>query len=127
MGFLEGVRVVDATRLLPGAYCTMLLSDMGAEVIKVEQPGLGDYMRSAPPTKRGRSPSHASVNRNKLSIGIDLKTAEGKEVLRRLLKGANVFVEGFRPGAMKRLGFSYEEVRRINPSFIYCSISGFGQ
>ena len=127
MGFLDGVRVVDATRLLPGGYCSMLLSDMGAEVIKVEQPGLGDYMRATPPTKDGRSPLHASVNRNKLSIGIDLKTAEGKEVMKRLLKTADVFIEGFRPGAMSRLGFSFNSVRRIAPGIVYCSISAYGQ
>ncbi|MGD0395585.1 MAG: CaiB/BaiF CoA-transferase family protein [Nitrososphaerales archaeon] len=127
MGFLEGVRVVDTTRLLPGGFCTMLLSDMGAEVIKVEQPGLGDYMRATPPTKDGGSPVHATVSRNKLSIGIDLKTEEGKRVLRRLLKETDVFVEGFRPGVMKRLGFSYEAVRRINPKIVYCAISAYGQ
>ncbi len=127
MGFLEGVRVVDATRLLPGGFCTMLLSDMGAEVIKVEQPGLGDYMRATPPTKNGRSPLHASVNRNKQSIGIDLKTRGGKEVMTRLLKTADVFIEGFRPGAMSRLGFSFRSVKRINPRIVYCSISAYGQ
>ncbi|MDE1857667.1 MAG: CoA transferase [Thaumarchaeota archaeon] len=127
MGFLEGVRVVDATRLLPGGFCTMLLSDMGAEVIKVEQPGLGDYMRATPPTKDGRSPLHASVNRNKQSIGIDLKSREGKEVMTRLLKTADVFIEGFRPGAMSRLGFSFQRVKKINPRVVYCSISAYGQ
>ena len=127
MGFLDGVKVVDATRLLPGGYATMLLSDMGAEVIKVEQPGLGDYMRATPPTRDGESPVHATVNRNKLSIGLDLKAAEGKEILRRLVRDADVFVEGFRPGAMKRLGFSFQDVRRINPRVVYCSISAFGQ
>jgi crotonobetainyl-CoA:carnitine CoA-transferase CaiB-like acyl-CoA transferase len=127
VGFLDGVRVVDATRLLPGGFCTMLLSDMGAEVIKVEQPGLGDYMRATPPTKKGESPVHSSVNRNKLSIGIDLKAEEGKRVLRRLLRETDVFLEGFRPGVMKRLGFSFEAVKRINPRIVYCSISAFGQ
>ncbi|MDG6985895.1 MAG: CoA transferase [Nitrososphaerota archaeon] len=127
MGFLDGVRVVDATRLLPGGFCTMLLSDMGAEVIKVEQPRLGDYMRSTPPTKNGRSPIHASVNRNKLSIGIDLKSSDGKKVMERLLKTADVFIEGFRPGAMSRLGFSFEAVRKLNPKIVYCSISAYGQ
>ncbi len=105
----------------------MLLSDMGAEVIKVEQPGLGDYMRATPPTKGGRSPVHATVNRNKLSIGIDLKFSEGKEVLRKLLMKADVFVEGFRPGVMSRLGFSFEDVRKVNPRVVYCSISAYGQ
>ena len=127
MGFLEGVRVVDATRLLPGGFCTMLLSDLGAEVIKVEQPGLGDYMRATPPIKDGRSPVHSTVNRNKLSIGIDLKAPRGKAVMRRLLRGADVFVEGFRPGAMSRLGFSFDEVRRVSPRIVYCSISAYGQ
>ncbi|MDG7008212.1 MAG: CoA transferase [Nitrososphaerota archaeon] len=127
MGFLDNVRVVDATRLLPGGFCTMLLSDMGAEVIKVEQPGLGDYMRATPPTKDGRSPVHSTVNRNKRSIGIDLKTAGGKRVMRRLLRTADVFIEGFRPGAMSRLGFSFQSVKKVNPKIIYCSISAYGQ
>lgn len=124
---MDGVRVVDATRLLPGGFCTMLLSDMGAEVIKVEQPGLGDYMRATPPTKDGRSPVHASVNRNKVSMGIDLKSRDGKGVMKRLLRSADVFVEGFRPGAMSRLGFSFEAARKINPRIVYCSISSYGQ
>ncbi|MDV3243742.1 MAG: CoA transferase [Nitrososphaerales archaeon] len=127
VGFLDGVKVVDVTRLLPGGYCTMLLSDMGAEVVKVEQPGLGDYMRATPPTKGGRSPVHETANRNKLSIGIDLKKQAGKEILRDLIRGADVFVEGFRPGAMGRLGFSFPAVRRLNPRIVYCSISAFGQ
>ncbi|MFI5404322.1 MAG: CaiB/BaiF CoA transferase family protein [Candidatus Gagatemarchaeaceae archaeon] len=127
MGYLDGIRVIDATRLLPGGFCTMLLSDMGAEVIKVEQPGLGDYMRATPPTKDGVSPVHATVNRNKLSIGIDLKAEEGKTVMRKLLKDADVFIEGFRPGAMKKLGFSFEEVRKVNSKIIYCSISAYGE
>lgn len=105
----------------------MLLSDMGAEVVKVEQPGLGDYMRATPPTRAGRSPVHATVNRNKLSIGIDLKDRRGKEVLRRLLMTADVFVEGFRPGAMSRLGFSFQKVKEVNPKIVYCSISAYGQ
>jgi crotonobetainyl-CoA:carnitine CoA-transferase CaiB-like acyl-CoA transferase len=127
MGWLDGVKVVDVTRLLPGGFCTMLLSDMGAEVFKVEQPGLGDYMRATPPTRDGRSPVNDTANRNKLSIGVDLKQEAGKEVLRRLVKRADVFIEGFRPGAMKRLGFSFAEVKRINPKIVYCSISAFGQ
>ena len=127
MGFLDGVLVVDSTRLLPGAYCTMLLSDMGAEVVKVEQPGLGDYMRATPPTVKGRSPAHATVNRNKRSVGVDLKSAKGKEVMRKLLRRADIFVEGFRPGAMRRLGFSYPDVKKVNRRIVYCSISAFGQ
>ena len=127
MGFLDGTKVVDVTRLLPGGYCTMLLSDMGAEVIKVEQPGLGDYMRATPPTRGGRSPVHATANRNKLSIGVDLKRREGKEVLEKLVRRADVFVEGFRPGVMARLGFSFSRVRALNRRIVYCSISAFGQ
>ena len=127
MGFLDGLKVVDATRLLPGGYCTMLLSDMGAEVIKVEQPGLGDYMRATPPTRGGVSPAHLIINRNKLSIGIDLKSPAGKRVMRRLVKEAHVFIEGFRPGVAKRLGFSFDHVRKINPRVVYCSISAYGQ
>lgn len=105
----------------------MLLSDMGASVVKVEQPGLGDYMRATPPTGGSASPVHSFVNRNKLSIGINLKTEDGREVLRRLLREADVFVEGFRPGAMKRLGFSFESIRRISHRIVYCSISAYGQ
>jgi crotonobetainyl-CoA:carnitine CoA-transferase CaiB-like acyl-CoA transferase len=127
VGWLDGVKVVDVTRLLPGGFCTMLLSDMGAEVFKVEQPGLGDYMRATPPTKEGRSPVHETTNRNKLSIGIDLKKEGGKAVLRKLVRQADVFIEGFRPGAMRRLGFSFADVRRLNSKIIYCSISAFGQ
>ena len=127
MGYLDGVRVVDASRLLPGGYATMLLADMGAEVIKVERPGVGDYMRATPPTKLGRSPVHETANRNKLSIGVDLKSRQGKEVLRRLVRRADIFVEGFRPGAIGRLGFSFQAVRKLNPRIVYCSISTFGQ
>lgn len=105
----------------------MLLSDMGASVVKVEQPGLGDYMRATPPTGKGASPVHAFVNRNKRSIGINLKTEEGRGVLRRLLKEADVFIEGFRPGAMKRLGFSFESAKQVNNRIVYCSISAYGQ
>ncbi len=127
MSFLNDIRVVDATRLLPGGFCTMLLSDMGASVVKVEQPGLGDYMRSTPPTVEGVSPVHSTVNRNKLSIGVNLKSKQGKLILHRLVRSADVFVEGFRPGAMERLGFSFDDVRRTNRRIIYCSISAFGQ
>ncbi len=126
MGVLDGVRVLDVTRLLPGGFCSMILSDMGAEVIKVEQPGLGDYMRFTPPTLGGLSPVHTMVNRNKMSIGLNLKTGEGRRILRGLLKDSDVFLEGFRPGAIERLGFSFEAARRVNPRIVYCSISAFG-
>jgi crotonobetainyl-CoA:carnitine CoA-transferase CaiB-like acyl-CoA transferase len=124
---LEGVTVVDATRLLPGGYCTMILAELGANVVKVEQPGLGDYMRFTPPLFKGRSPVHSMVNKGKRSIGLDLKTRAGKEAMRRLLAKADVFVEGFRPGAMRRLGFTFDEVKRINRRIVYCSISSYGQ
>ncbi len=120
------MRLLDVTRLLPGGFCSMILSDMGAEVIKVEQPGLGDYMRLTPPTLGGLSPVHTMVNRNKMSIGLNLKTGEGRRILRGLLKDSDVFLEGFRPGAIERLGFSFEAARRVNPRIVYCSISAFG-
>ena len=121
------MRVVDATRLLPGGFATMLLSDLGADVIKIEQPGLGDYMRATPPTRDGVSPANEMVNRNKRSIGIDLKTDEGLQILRTLIKRSDVFIEGFRPGALGKLGLSFDDVRRWSPRIIYCSISAFGQ
>lgn len=126
MGVLDGVRVLDVTRLLPGGFCSMILSDMGAEVIKVEQPGLGDYMRSTPPTLRGLSPVHTMVNRNKMSIGLNLKTGDGRRILGSLLKDSDVFLEGFRPGAIERLGFSFDAAKRVNPRIVFCSISAFG-
>lgn len=126
MAPLTGIRVVDVSRLLPGGFCSMLLSDLGAEVIKVEQPGLGDYMRNTPPLKRV-SMVHAMVNRNKRSLGLNLKSAEGKRILRMLLRRSDVFLDGFRPGVMDRLGFSFSEVSRLNPSIVYCSISAFGR
>lgn len=127
MAPLSGVSVLDVTRLLPGGFATMILSDLGAEVLKVEQPGVGDYMRLTPPVLEGTSLVHDMVNRNKRSIGLDLKSREGKSVLRRLIPKSDVFVEGFRPGAIDRLGFSFGAVRKLNPKIVYCSISGFGQ
>jgi crotonobetainyl-CoA:carnitine CoA-transferase CaiB-like acyl-CoA transferase len=123
---LKGIRVLDITRLLPGGFCTYLLSSYGAEVVKVEEPGLGDYMRDLPPLVEGTSLVHTMINRGKLSVGIDLKNQGGKEVLRRLIKRSDVFVEGFRPGAAERLGFSFEEVKKLNRRIVYCSISSFG-
>lgn len=123
---LKGIRVLDITRLLPGGFCTYLLSSYGAEVVKVEEPGLGDYMRELPPLVDGTSLVHTMINRGKLSVGIDLKKEDGKDVLRRLVRRSDVFVEGFRPGAAERLGFSFEEVKKLNPRIVYCSISSFG-
>ena len=124
---LEGLRVVDLTRVLSGPYCTMQLGDLGAEVIKVEQPGKGDDTRAfAPPYQGDQAAYFLSVNRNKKSITLDMKSAQGKEVLWRLIDASDILVENFRPGAMDRLGFGYEVTKRRRPSLIYASISGFG-
>jgi formyl-CoA transferase len=125
---LEGLRVADLTRVLSGPYCTMQLGDMGAEVIKVEQPGKGDDTRAfAPPYQGDQAAYFLSVNRNKKSITLDMKSEAGKEVLWRLIDKSDILVENFRPGAMHRLGFGYEAVRRRRPAMVYASISGFGQ
>src|SRR5437763_3093464 len=124
---LEGLRVVDLTRVLSGPYCTMHLGDLGAEVIKVERPGEGDDTRSfAPPFQGDQAAYFLSVNRNKKSITLDMKSERGKEVLWRLIDVADVLVENFRPGAMDRLGLGYAAVKARRPSMVYCSISGFG-
>jgi crotonobetainyl-CoA:carnitine CoA-transferase CaiB-like acyl-CoA transferase len=124
---LEGLRVLDLTRVLSGPYCTMLLGDLGAEVIKVEGPGEGDDTRAfAPPFQGDQAAYFLSINRNKKSITLDLKSERGKEVLWRLVDVSDVLVENFRPGTMDRLGFAYESVKARRPAMIYCSISGFG-
>ena len=124
---LEGIRILDLTRVLSGPYCTMLLGDLGAEVIKVERPGEGDDTRSfAPPFQGDQAAYFLSINRNKKSITLDMKSEHGKEILWRLLDLSDVLVENFRPGAMERLGFGYEAVTNRRPAIIYCSISGFG-
>lgn len=124
---LEGIRVVDLTRVLSGPYCTMLLADMGAEVIKIEQPGKGDDSRGYPPFQRGISAYFANLNRNKKSITLNLKDPKAKQVLFDLIKMSDVIVENFKPGTMDKLGFPYESVKTVNPEIIYASISGFGQ
>jgi len=124
---LEGTRVLDFTRLLPGPYSTMLLGDFGAEVIKVEEPGRGDYYRWLEPMMGEFGASFQLLNRNKKSITLDLKNPRAREVLERLVKTASVLVEGFRPGVAQRLGIGYEAMRQVNPRLIYCSITGFGQ
>lgn len=124
---LQGLRVVDLTRVLSGPYCTMHLGDMGAEVIKVEQPGKGDDTRAfAPPYQGDEAAYFLSVNRNKKSITLDMKSAAGKEVLWRLIEKSDILVENFRPGAMDRLGFGYEAIKKRRPGMVYASISGFG-
>lgn len=126
-GFLAGVRVLDLTQLLPGPYCTMILGDLGADVVKVEPPRGGDPVRQTPPLVGGESAAFLAVNRNKRSLAVSLKRPEGQQVLLRLAEGADVLVEGFRPGAMARLGLGPDVVRAGNPRLIYASISGYGQ
>ena len=125
---LDGIVVVDLTRVLSGPYCTMLLADMGARVIKIEQPGRGDDTRAwGPPFQGSESAYFLSINRNKESLTLDLKRPEGRAILDRLIERADVLVENFRPGTMARLGLSYETLAKTRPSLVYCSISGFGQ
>lgn len=124
---LQSIRVLDLTRLLPGPYCTMLLADFGAEVIKVEDPKLGDYARGYEPKFDEDSAVFHLLNRNKKSICLDLKTKEGKEHFLKLVENADVVVESFRPGVMERLGLDYETLKSINPGLIYCAVTGYGQ
>lgn len=125
---LSDVCVLDLSRVLAGPYCTQLLSDYGAEVIKIEQPGLGDGTRQwGPPWVDGESAYFLSVNRNKKSVTLNLKTPEGQQILKRLVAGADVFIENFRPGTLARLGLDYESLAAVQPGLIYCSITGYGQ
>jgi alpha-methylacyl-CoA racemase len=126
-GVLDGIRVLDFSRLLPGGFATGLLADLGAEVVKIEQPGLGDYMRWLEPRIGDESAASWVVDRGKRSIGVDLKSPRGVEVVRRLARSADVVVESFRPGVVDRLGVGYEALRAENPRLVYCSISGYGQ
>jgi len=125
---LSDVVVIDLSRVLAGPYCTMILGDLGATVIKVEQPGKGDETRYfGPPFIAGESAYYLGLNRNKLSVLIDFSTPEGKQRLLNLVSTATVLVENFRPGTLERQGLGYEALRAINPGLIYCSISGYGQ
>ena len=125
---LEGITVLDLTRVLSGPYCTMLLADMGARVIKVEQPGKGDDTRAwGPPFLGGESAYFLSINRNKESVTLDFKHPDGRAILDRLIAKSDVLVENFRPGTLTRLGLDYDAVAAQHPRLIYCSISGFGQ
>ena len=124
---LEGVLVADFSRVLAGPFATMLLGDLGADVVKVERPGTGDDTRAwGPPYLEGESAYYLAVNRNKRSVAVDLGSTTGKEVARRLIERADVVVENFKPGTMERLGLSYEQVSATNPGLVYCTISGFG-
>lgn len=124
---LHGVRVLDLTRLIPGAVCTSILGDAGAEVIKVEEINVGDYERQIHPLIGSMGSRFLILNRNKKSLAVNLKEPQGRDVFRKAAKSADVLVEGFRPGAMKRLGLDYNELEKTNPGLIFCSISSFGQ
>jgi alpha-methylacyl-CoA racemase len=124
---LTGIRVLDLTRLLPGAVCTLLLADMGADVIKVEEPGTGDYMRWVPPLVDGQSAMFSALNRNKRSVTLDLKSEAGRDLLLQLIEGADVLVEGNRPGVMERLGLGWSVIHARNQRLVMCSITGYGQ
>jgi alpha-methylacyl-CoA racemase len=129
---LAGIRVLDLSRLLPGGFCSLLLADLGAEVLKVEDTGMGDYIRWSPPYVEGAADSAKSalflaLNRNKRSIRIDLKHERGREALLRLVAVHDVVLESFRPGVLDRLGVGYERMREVNPGIVYCAISGYGQ
>ena len=126
-GPLDGIRVLDITRVVAGPYCAMFLGDLGAEVVKVEQPGFGDDTRGwGPPFTGGESAYYLCINRNKKSITVDLKTSEGVELLRQMTKVADVIIENFRPRTMERLGLGEQELRQLNPRLIYASLTGFG-
>jgi len=129
---LAGLKVLDLSRLLPGPFCSLMLADFGADVMKVEDTGMGDYVRWAPPFHAGVEDSakgamFLALNRNKTSVRINLKEDAGKEVLLRLVADADVVLESFRPGVLDRLGVGYEAMRAVNPGIVYCAISGYGQ
>src|SRR5262249_30876013 len=125
---LHGITVLDLTRVLSGPYCSMLLADMGARVIKIEQPGKGDDTRAwGPPFLDGESAYFLSINRNKESVTLDFKHPEGRAVRDRLIARADVLVENFRPGTLTKLGLDYPSLAPAHPRLIYCSISGYGQ
>jgi len=126
MGPLQGIKVLDLTRVLAGPYCTMMLGDLGAEVIKVETPTIGDDSRHFGPYQHGESAYFMSLNRNKQSITLNLKTDEGKKILKEFVKKVDIIVENYRPGTMEKLGLGYDVLKEINPKIIYAAASGFG-
>jgi len=126
-GPLDGIRVLDLTRVVAGPYCSMFLGDLGADVVKVEQPGTGDDTRGwGPPFAGGESAYFLSINRNKRSLALDLKSKRAVELLRQLVKVADVVIENFRPGTMERFGLAEQDLRKLNPQLIYASLTGFG-
>ncbi|TFB24487.1 CoA transferase [Filobacillus milosensis] len=127
-GALDGIRVLDLSRVLAGPYCSMILGDLGAEVIKVEAPGGSDDTRKwGPPFKEGVSSYYLCANRNKKSLTVNLKSTEGQEIIRKLIKQTDVLIHNFKTGTMERLGLAYEELMKLNSSLVYCSITGFGE
>ncbi|HEY2637822.1 MAG TPA: CaiB/BaiF CoA-transferase family protein [Solirubrobacteraceae bacterium] len=131
-GPLTGLQVLDLSRLLPGGFCSLLLADLGADVLKVEDTGMGDYVRWSPPYHAGveetaRGALFLSLNRNKRSVRVNLKSEEGREVLLRLVREHDVLLESFRPGVLDRLGVGYERLAEENPGLVYCAITGYGQ
>lgn len=125
---LNGIRILDLSRLLPGAYASQMLADFGADVIKIEEPGSGDYGRVMPPHGAGgMGLSFLAINRNKRSMTLNLKHKRGREIFQRLVKQADVVLESFRPGVLARLGLGYEQLKEINPRLVYCAITGYGQ
>lgn len=124
---LEDIKILDLSRMLPFEYCTMILADLGADVLKVEEPGVGDYMRWFPPKMKEENAIFLLLNRNKRSLTLNLRKEEAKKVLHDLILKSDVLFESFRPGVMKKLGLAYEDVKAINPNIIYCSSTGYGQ
>ena len=124
-GALSGLRVLDLTRVLAGPFCTMMMADMGAEIIKIEQPGRGDDSRAFAPFKNGESSYYMNLNRNKKGVTLNLK-GKGKDIFIEMVKQADVVVENYRPGTMEKLGLGYEDLKRINPRIVYGCVSGFG-
>ncbi|MFD6210804.1 CaiB/BaiF CoA transferase family protein [Peribacillus sp. NPDC060253] len=127
MGALSGIKVLDLSRLLPGPYCSLMMADYGAEVIKIEEPGRGDYIRWRKPAIKGIGARHLTINRNKKSIELNLKSDEGIEIFKKMAANADVILESFRPGVMDRLGIGYDEISKINEGIVYCSLTGYGQ
>ena len=126
MGALSNIRVLDLTRVLAGPYCTMMLADMGAEVIKIEIPGKGDDTRNFGPYKNKSSMYYANVNRNKKGVSLNMKAPEGKQLFLEMVKTADMVVENYRPGVMDKLGLGYDVLKEVNPRIIYGAVSGFG-
>ena len=127
MRALANLKILDFTTLVPGPFATMMLADMGAEVLRIESPTRPDLLRNMPPFADGQSTAHGTLNRNKRSIALDLKNPEAVAIAKRLVEDYDIVIEQFRPGVMQRLGLGYEQLHKINPKLIYCSVTGYGQ